>query len=255
MREEIHRLFERVVWQDDADMLDVLSADRTVVTPALAMLYGLPAPAGGAPGFAEQSLASVPTRKGLLTLAGILTLTSVGGRGSSIVDRGAFIARNILCKHIPEPPSNVPELPPADKGKSERDRLAQHRADPACGACHNQLDPLGLAFETYDAIGVVQTMDQQGNQLTGMGTLAVGDQQVAYSDVRSFVAALARSPELGDCMVRKMVQYTFARPLAPVDDPSIKELAARFVQGGRKYRAFLGSLAEGAWIRSPGVSL
>lgn len=255
MREEIHRLFERVVWQDDGDLVEVLRAERTMVTPALARLYGLPAsPAAGAAGFTEQDLSRVPTRAGLLTQAGILTLTSVGGPGSSIVDRGVFVLRNFLCRPMPEPPNNVPELPPADAGKSERDLLAQHRADPACGACHNQFDPLGIALEAYDAIGAVQARDHAGNPLTGAGTLTVGDQEVPFTNVREFAAALSRSPELGGCLARKVVQYAFARPLADADEALLAELTAHFARGGHRYRGFLAALAEGAWTRSGGVS-
>jgi hypothetical protein len=252
MREEIHKLFERVVWQDDADLTDVLRADHTMVSPALAALYGLPA--GSGMGFSDQSLAGNPNRQGLLTQPGILTLTSVGGAGSSIVDRGAFVLRNLLCIQIPEPPSNVPELPAAGKGLSERDRLAQHRSDPACGACHNQIDPLGLAFETYDAIGRYQTMDEVGNKLTGAGTLKVGNDDVAYSNMREFVAALSRSPALATCMVRKVAQYTFARPLGDADDKVITDLAAQFGAGSHRYKALLTAMTESAWTRTAGVS-
>jgi hypothetical protein len=252
MREEIHQLFARVAWQDDSDLVDVLRAEHTMVTPALARLYGLPPKAMD--GFADQDLSQSPTRSGLLTQAGILTVTSVGGPGSSIVDRGIFVLRNFLCRTTPEPPSNVPDLPSADSGKSERDRLAQHRADPACAACHGQFDPLGVAFEQYDAIGALQTMDQAGNRLTGTGSLTIDSQEVPYTNVREFVAALTRSADVGACLSRKVVQYAFARPLAGPDEPMLAELSARFAQGGHRYKGLLAGLAEGAWIRSPGVS-
>jgi hypothetical protein len=252
MREEIHRLFARVVWQDDADLVDVLRSERTMVTPALARLYGLPPRAMD--GFAEQDLSQSPARAGLLTQAGILTVTSVGGQGSSIVDRGLFVLRNFLCGTIPEPPSNVPDLPSADSGKSERDRLAQHRSDPACGACHGQFDPLGVAFEAYDAIGALQTKDQAGNPLTGVGSLTVGGQEVPFTNVREFVAALTRSADVGACLSRKVVQYAFARPLAGPDEPMLGEVSAAFARGGHRYHGLLAALAEGAWIRSPGAS-
>jgi len=248
MREEIHRLFERVVWKDDADLVEVLRAEHTMVTPALARLYGLPA--GTAAGFTEQDLSQVPTRAGLLTQAGILTLTSVGGPGSSIVDRGVFVLRNFLCRHVPEPPSNVPELPAADSGKSERDRLAQHRQDPACGSCHSQFDPLGLAFEAYDAIGALQTKDAAGNALTGAGTLTVGDKQVTFTNVRQFVAALTSTNEVGPCLARKVVQYAFARPLFQGDEPLVAELSGSFARGGNRYQGFLGALAGSSWMRA-----
>ncbi len=250
MREEIHRLFDRIVWQEDADLLDLFRTDRTSLSPALAKLYGVPA---AGTGFADSSLAAVPQRQGLLTQAGILTLSSVGGVGSSIVDRGTFIARTLLCIDIPEPPNNVPELAAAETGKSERDRLKSHREDPACAGCHNQIDPLGLAFETYDAIGAFQTKDEHGNALTGAGSLGVDGQDVAYDNVRSFIAALTRSPALSDCLSRKLLQYALARPLGEADRGAVEDLAGRFGKGGRRMKALLGSLTEGTWVRMPGV--
>ena len=148
----------------------------------------------------------------------------------------------------------MPELPPAGKGLSERARLAQHRADPACGGCHNQIDPLGLAFETYDAIGRFQAMDEAGNKLTGAGTLKVGNDDVPYNNMREFVAALSRSPDLATCMVRKVAQYTFARPLGSADQPVVADLAGRFTEGKHRYKALLTALTESAWARTPGVT-
>ena len=107
MREEIQRLFEKVVWQDDADLTDVLRADRTAVTPGLAALYGLTAGAGT--GFAEQSLTGNPNRQGLLSQPGILTLTSVGGAGSSIA--APSCCATFSAFRSPSRPATCPSCP------------------------------------------------------------------------------------------------------------------------------------------------
>jgi hypothetical protein len=242
MREEVQRLFERVVWSDDGDLTSVLTSDKTVVTPALAKLYGLPAPAD-ATGWSEVSLAGNPNRQGLLTAGGVLTVTSVGSAGSSIVDRGVFVGRNLLCLNLPEPPSNVPMLPDETAGASERDRLSRHRVDPACGACHDQIDPLGIAFEQYDAIGNLQTKDAHGNALTGVGTVKVGGKDVAFKNMREFIGAIAQDPNLEACLVRKVAQYTLARPLGAQDDPLVKSLVDRFSKDGRRYKSLLVAMA------------
>jgi hypothetical protein len=211
MRDDVHRLFERVVFDEDGDLVEVV-------------------------------------RQGLLTQPGILTVTSVGAAGSSIVDRGVFLLRNLLCKHMPEPPNNVPELPPASASASERDRLAQHRADPACGVCHNDIDPLGLPFETYDAIGGYQARDEAGNALTGAGEIEIAGQRIRYANTAEFVTVLARHPGLDACLVQKVVQYTFARPLAGEDQPLVDQLGARFRQQGGRYRALLQEVADRALL-------
>jgi hypothetical protein len=207
MRDDVHQLFEKVVFEDDGDLIEVV-------------------------------------RQGLLTQPGILTVTSVGAAGSSIVDRGVFILRNLLCEQMPEPPNNVPELPAANATASERDRLAQHRADPACGACHDRIDPLGLAFETYDAIGRYQARDESGNALTGAGEIEIAGQRIRYANTAEFVTALVRHPALDGCLVHKLVQYAFARPLAPGDQPLVDQLSGRFRQQGGRYRALIQDVAD-----------
>jgi hypothetical protein len=251
MREEVQRLFARVLWTKDGDMLDVLRAQTTEVTAALAKLYGLPAPA--APGFSEVSLADLPGRYGLLSQAGILTVTSVGSAGSSIVDRGVFVLRNVLCQDLPEPPVGVPQLADIDKGASERDRLAQHRTDPSCGSCHGLIDPVGVAFETFDGIGAYQTTDSRGNKLTGVGMLNVAGQDLPFNDFRQFVEALLKEPSLPSCLARKVLQYSSSRPLAAGDAAAVDALVGRFNQGGRHYRDLLAAVAESAWSRVPGA--
>jgi hypothetical protein len=115
--------------------------------------------------------------------------------------------------------------------------------DPACGACHNQIDPLGIGFEQYDAIGNLQTKDAHGNALTGEGTVTVGGKDLAFKNMREYVAAVSQSPDLQTCLVKKVVQYTLARPLEAKDDPLVKALAAKFSQDGRRYKSLLVAMA------------
>ena len=231
---------------------ELLRSERTAVSPALARIYGLPAPAG--PGFAEQSLAGVPTRIGLLTQAGILTVTSVGGAGSSIVDRGVFAAQHPLPAAARAAEQRARVARRRQRQERSAHRLAQHRKDPACGACHNQIDPLGLAFEAYDAIGAHRDADEQGNALTGAGRLVIEGEELPYGNIREFVGALARHPALEACLVRKVVQYSFARPLEPGDDAFADQLIAGFRKGGRRYRGLLAVTAASPWLRAEGVA-
>jgi hypothetical protein len=104
--------------------------------------------------------------------------------------------------------------------------------------------PLGLGFETYNAIGALQTVDRAGNKLTGAGTLTIDGKDIPYNSVREYMAALSGAPELASCSVRKIVRYALARPLVSGDEPALNDFATRFEQGGRRYQAFIAGMAE-----------
>ena len=107
----------------------------------------------------SPSITDTP-RRGLLTQASILTLTSHPTR-TSPVKRGKWILENILGTPPPPPPPDVPEL--VDDGAaltgSLRQRMEQHRANPNCAVCHQRMDPLGFGFENFDAIGAWRDKD------------------------------------------------------------------------------------------------
>ena len=104
--------------------------------------------------FRRVDLGEESVRGGLLRHGSILTVTSYATRTSPVI-RGKWILENILGMPPPPPPADVPELKETTiSGKlSVRERLAEHRADPACAACHNPMDPLGFALENFDAVG------------------------------------------------------------------------------------------------------
>src|SRR5947209_17713525 len=117
----------------------------------LAMHYGI----AGVTGESMRRVALTPEdhRGGLLTQASVLSLTSDGTRHRP-VHRGVWVLESIVGKPPPPPPANVPALgtPDATTPKTTvRQKLEAHRSDPNCAACHRRLDPLGVAFDNYDA--------------------------------------------------------------------------------------------------------
>lgn len=248
MREEVHRLFERVAFTEDADLLEVFTTDKTSVTSALAKIYG--APAAAKSGFFDLDLAGDVNRIGLLTQPGILTATAVTGMGESIIDRGMFVIENLLCEELPAAPDDVPSVEPAGPGVTQRAQLLKHREDVACASCHAIIDPAGLALEKYDAFGYFRQTDAHGNTLDGTGEAYLGEQTVRFTNARQFVTALANSPELESCLAQKVLQYAFARPMG--HDPLVAPMAAEFVAGGRRYRDYLAAIAQSpAYLTAP----
>ena len=141
----------------------MLTADYTFVDERLAKHYGIPNVMG-------SRFRRVPVtddnRKGLLGHAGILMLTSTAIR-TSPVQRGKWVMEVLLGTPPPPAPPNVPALPENSEGRtghvakplSVRERMEEHRANPACASCHKLMDPIGFALENFDAVGVWRTRD------------------------------------------------------------------------------------------------
>jgi hypothetical protein len=157
MRQETRLLFLDVV-RNNRSILDLLDTEETFLNQTLASHYGVEGVTGEA--FRKVSLADTQ-RRGILTHASILTLTSNPTR-TSPVKRGKWILENVLGTPPPEPPPGVPELEEtgeANEGASLREQLEIHRADPACASCHRTMDALGFGFEKYNVIGGYREQD------------------------------------------------------------------------------------------------
>lgn len=149
------RAFFHEVLNGGLTLREFLNSNWSMVNARLAQFYGLASPAGANDEFQRVSLPTDSRRGGLLTQAAILSLTSDGTRHRP-VHRGVWLSEAILGKSPPPPPPNVEPIAPnpVDAPKATlRMKLEAHIHDPSCASCHSRIDPLGLAFENYDAIG------------------------------------------------------------------------------------------------------
>ena len=148
------------VLKRNASLREFLDSDWTMLNERLAKFYGIE----GVNGDRFQRVSPKPRgdhRGGLLTQAAVLGLTSDGTRHRP-VHRGVWVLESIIGKPPPPPPANVPALatPDANTPKTTvRQKLEAHRSDPNCAACHRHIDPLGVAFDNYDAIGHWRTVE------------------------------------------------------------------------------------------------
>jgi hypothetical protein len=143
---------------------------------------------------------------------------------SSPVRRGRWILDQLLCEPPGEPPPGVGALPPeqAQDPDDMRAILAQHRADPACAACHDAIDPLGLALENYDGVGAWREADARGELPDGRHIEGAGELQ----------QVLAADPRLAACMARKLFTYGLGRGPTADDDPALGAITAAFARSG-----------------------
>ena len=151
-RRETEMFFESIM-REDRNVLDLLRANYTFVNERLAKHYGIPNVYGSR--FRRVTFGPEDNRGGLLSQGSILTVTSYATRTSPVI-RGKWVLTNILGTPPPPPPANVPPLKEAaENGKvlTMRERMAEHRANPACAGCHKLMDPVGFALENFDAVG------------------------------------------------------------------------------------------------------
>jgi hypothetical protein len=213
---------------EDRPFHDLLDADFAFVNDRLAAHYGLPLP-----GSATVVKVPVPagTLGGLLSRAGIMTATSHPDR-TSPVRRGAWVLSALLCAAPPPPPPNIPALPGTGTqgGKTMKERLAVHRADPACASCHAAMDPIGLGLENFDAIGQWRTTDQ-GEPIDPSGTLSDGR---SFTDPKSLAQLLKQDTRLNACVARKLWEYSLGRSLTDQDATVLAGLGVQWGQAGNR---------------------
>lgn len=221
MRRETELFFDDLV-RRDRPVLDLYRADYTFVNERLAQHYGMKQVVG--PTFRRVSYPDA-TRRGLLSHASILTLTSHATR-TSAVDRGKWVMEVLLNSPPPPPPPGVPDLeatPGTDGGRplTVRERMEQHRKNPSCSSCHKMMDPIGLALEQYDATGKVRLRDN-GMPIDSRGDL--WDGSTASNAVELQTALLRREDALLRTFTRNLMAYAVGRRMDATDMPSVRRI-------------------------------
>ncbi len=218
MREET-RLFFQDMLARDASPLEIITGQATFANASLATVYGASGPSDAA--FTPVSLDPIQ-RAGMLTMPAILTMTSNPDE-PNIVRRGVWLAEVMLCADPPPPPEGVPLTLEDAPSLRQRERLAAHRADPSCASCHDLIDPLGFAFERYDAIG--QWRGDRGD-IDAQGTLPDGR---PFDGMIELSSLLAESSEFSECLTEKVATYALGRTMSHEEACVVADIAANNV--------------------------
>ncbi len=223
MRAETQLFFESVL-RENRPVLELLSSDYTFVNERLARQYGIPGVRGDT---MRRVHVDAGVRGGLLGQASILTLTSNPTR-TSPAKRGKWILENLVGDPPPPPPPGVgvlDESREATSAASLRDRLARHRTDPACAACHARIDPLGFALENLDAVGCWRAEDS-GFAVDASGALPDGR---SFRGVVELREVLAKDPRaFVRCLAEKLATYALSREPSEADAKDLRALVASF---------------------------
>jgi hypothetical protein len=203
----------------------LLDADFSFVNERLAKHYGI----AGVKGPEFRRVALPPNRGGILTHASILTLTSNPTR-TSPVKRGKWVLEQILNSPPPPPPPDVPELPATKQlTGSLRKVMEEHRENVLCASCHRRMDPIGFAFENYDAIGAWRDKDG-GFIIDPSGALPDGQSFQGPAELKRILKA--KKDVFRRCVAEKMLTYALGRGLEYYDRCAVDTILEALDLGG-----------------------
>jgi hypothetical protein len=241
LKRETELFFDSLV-REDRSVLDFLTADYTFVNERIARHYGIPNITGP-----EFRRVQVPDyRRGILGHGSILTLTSIADR-TSPVQRGKWVMEVLLGSPPPAPPPNVPALEET-KGTngsgatlSVRQRMEQHRANPACNSCHRVIDPLGLALDNFDATGRWRVKDGD-MAVDAAGTLYDGSSIEGPGGLRD--AVLRHKDAFLLSFTQSLMTYALGRRIEAADMPTVRRIIRDAAAQDYKMSAFLTGVVD-----------
>jgi hypothetical protein len=234
-RRETELFFESIM-REDRSILDLLRANFTFVNERLAKHYGIPNVYGDR--FRRVEFPEGSDRGGLLRQGSILLVTSYPTRTSPVI-RGKWVLSNILGVAPPPPPTTPPPLKEHNvvgHTVSMRERMAEHRDNPTCAACHKIMDPVGFAMENYDAVGRYRTAED-GQRIDASGSLPDGSK---FEGVDGLQRALLARPDLfASAFTEKLLTYALGRGVEYYDAPAVRKITADAAPKNYRFSSFI----------------
>ena len=179
-------------------------------------------------------------RGGVLGLGGAMLANSYAERTSPVL-RGAWVLETLLGVRVPPPPPDVPELRVGKtEAKTVREKLARHRDDPACAACHNLMDPVGFSLDNFDIVGRWRT-DERGAKIDASASLPTGESFVGPGGLKRVLAQ--REDRVTRHLTAKLLGYALGRSLEDGDDCTVDRIARRVEQRGGTARELVQAVA------------
>jgi hypothetical protein len=240
-------LFVRHVVESNAPVSTLLRADFTYLNERLANHYGIEGISGDEFQFVPLT---TEERGGILTQGAILTTTSHPDR-TSPVRRGEWVLDNLLCAPPPDPPADVDTFIESEEseGQSLREKLERHRADPACAACHDLMDPIGFGMENFDPVGRFRTEDRGGNPIDSSGTLPDGTD---FDGVAELSSILHEDERYVTCVTEKVMTFALGRSLEEADRCFVEQVVQAASEVDAPLREIILQVAINEVFRSAG---
>jgi hypothetical protein len=246
MRDETLAYFDYVV-RENRSVLELIDSNYAFLNEALAKHYDIEGVKGDK--LRRVELPAGSPRGGVLTQGAVLAVTSNPNR-TSPVKRGLFILHNILgVPPPPAPPPNVPTLEASrgaigDHRPTIREAQERHRRDPLCHACHARMDPLGLALENFNAMGMWREIEH-GQPIDASGELLTGEKFDGIRELKAIIRQKRRL-EFYRCLTEKLLTYAIGRGLEYYDEHTVDTIVAKVDREGGQFSALLMGVIESA---------
>jgi hypothetical protein len=250
MRRETELFVESVV-RENRTVLDFLTADYTFINQRLAKHYGMPNVYGDQ--FRRVTLGA-GERRGLLGHASILTITSYAHRTSPVL-RGKWMMETVLGTPPAPPPADVPTLVERNEKTlvplTMREAMAQHRSNAMCASCHSRMDPLGFAFERFDAVGRLRT-EAGGSPIDASGILPDGTK---FDGAAGLIAVLARQPrQFAGAVTERLLTYALGRGVEYYDAPAVRAVVREAAADNYRFGSLIAGIVKSVPFQMRGAS-
>jgi hypothetical protein len=244
--EQETKLFFADLLVNDGTLADVLTSRRGFVDQRLASHYGVSFPGGS--DFAQVTYPS-DQRAGIVTQAAILARYSLG---HPVVLRGKYVREQLLCGGISAPP-NIPDIEDettAANSLPEREQAARRSKNATCNACHQMMDPLGLAFLQYDNLARWKPNDKDGKPLDASGAISLtGDVDGPVTNAVDLAKKLSMSKSVSLCMAQQMYTYALGRDLTADDSCELQRIDAYVKEHGGKVSELVAGIVKSSAFR------
>jgi hypothetical protein len=246
MKNETEMFFASIM-KEDRPVTELIDSDYTFLNEKLAKLYGLTNldVTGG-----EMRRVTLPAdcqRGGILSEGTVLTVTSNPDR-TSPVKRGLFVLSNILGTPAPPPPPNIPALEASESNFTNqptlRATLELHRNQPLCASCHNRMDPIGLAMENFNALGMERERER-GQLIETSGNLITGEQFKDFREMKHILATKHRA-DFYRCLTEKLLTYATGRGLEYYDTETVDKIVRDLEQNDGRFSVLLNDVIASA---------
>jgi hypothetical protein len=253
MKQETPAFVEYVLWSGDHKLNTLLTSPAAFVSSALAPIYGVTT-SSTTPQM--MTLPAAQNRAGILTQASFLAVQAHPDQTSPVL-RGKFVRTKLMCQAVPPPPMDVDITPPmVTSAATARDRFSAHEmAGGSCAGCHQLMDPIGLAFEGFDAIGQYRTtengatIDLSGRIVGSTGMALDGN----FTGVKELATKLADSDQVRDCVATQWFRYSAGRTEEVPDGCSLTTLQDAFGASGGDLTELVVAMTQtdAFWYRAP----
>jgi len=251
MKYETLHFFAEVL-RKDLSAMTLIDSDFVMINEPLAKHYDISGPKGMA--FARVAVKESDRRGGLLTQASILMINSTG-EDSHPIRRAVWLRDRLLDDPPAAPPPDVPELKSEDANFASlplKQQLELHRKKASCNDCHAQIDPWGIPFENYDAIGkwreqVNRVVKRKKNfvksPVVAESTLPSGHKVSGINDLKQYLKTHQRR-QFARALVRKLLAYSLGRSLEFTDGPQVDALVRDFTDNDYRLDELIVSIVK-----------